>query len=113
MNFNKIPKELYPITTTPNPDEVFVNPDFLVQVFHLNPSTRITVNRTHKNQDGRWADGITWDELMDIKTAIGYGDSCAIEIYPPVKHLVNVSNMRHLWITEEPVFMWKKEQEKP
>lgn len=64
---------------------------------------RLTVNRTTLNQKGdSWEDGITWDELMEIKRQCGYSAHWAIEIYPPDTQIVNVANMRHLWLTEDP-----------
>jgi hypothetical protein len=52
---------------------------------------------------------MTFDELQAIKSAVGYGDSCAVEIYPEDSDLVNDANMRHLWVLQErPAFAWKK-----
>lgn len=61
----------------------------------------LTVNRTRR--DGRgWRDGITWDELQRVKNeTIGPKFWCA-EAYPPEDRVVNVANMRHLWVLEEP-----------
>lgn len=94
-----------------NISEVYCNDEFLVQVYdevELN-LTRISVNKVTRS-DKRWDDGITWDELQEIKRLLGYGDKCAVEIYPPDDDLVNVANMRHLWFTEPPYFMWKKDK---
>lgn len=73
---------------------------FLVQVFMEADATRLSVNRTDVDGEGRWRDGITWDELQNIKRAVGYGDSMAIEFYPPDVDVVNVANIRHLWIPD-------------
>lgn len=89
------------------------NRDFLVQVFAEGADiTRLSINRTSVTPSGtRWLDGITWDELMGIKAAIGYGDCCAVEIYPPDNDVVDVANMRHLWVLpEELEFMWKNDE---
>ncbi|EOG1815585.1 hypothetical protein ACK3RA_000943 [Enterobacter hormaechei] len=49
------------------------------------------------------------DALQEIKSAVGYGDRDAVEIYPRDSDVVNVANMRHLWITPEPIaFAWRK-----
>lgn len=61
---------------------------------------RLTVNRTEMGRDGRWRDGITWDELQDLKRQAGYGEAMAVEVYPPDSEVVNVANMRHLWIVD-------------
>ena len=60
------------------------------------------------NPDGRWKDDITWDELQEIKRQAGYGNQMAVEIYPDDLDIVNVANMRHLWILDEPLPIgWK------
>lgn len=96
----------------PNPDFVQAvrNKSFLVQIFKEEHATRLSINKTELNKDGSaWSDGITWDEIQRIKANLGYGDSCAIEIYPPEKDLVNVANIRHIFIVDKaPEFMWKK-----
>jgi hypothetical protein len=84
---------------------------FLVQLFHddVDAPQRLTVCRTVIDEKtGRWMDGITWDELQNIKSAVGFGDRFAIEIYPADCDVVNVSNMRHLWLVEPPAFAWRK-----
>jgi hypothetical protein len=58
---------------------------------------------------GRWLDGITWDELQHLKMLAGYGDRVAVEIYPPDSEVVNIANIRHLWLLNEvPTFMWQR-----
>ncbi|MFW2011588.1 DUF7694 domain-containing protein [Acinetobacter bereziniae] len=80
------------------PIKVYKNGEFLVQIFNLGGEpTRITVNKV-KRKGNNWVDGITWDQLMQIKRLLGYADRCAVEIYPPDQDIVNVANMRHLWI---------------
>jgi hypothetical protein len=76
---------------------------FMVQVFEeADGVLRLSVNRTELAPGGeRWVEGITWDELQMLKLEAGYGDSFAIEIYPPALDEVNVANMRHLWILPE------------
>jgi hypothetical protein len=66
------------------------------------------VSRCELQNDGNWKDGILWDELMEVKTAVGFGERWAVEVFPPDAHLVNVANMRHLWITHRPPFAWVK-----
>mgnify|MGYP003443020650 CR=1 FL=1 len=88
---------------------VLRNRDFLVQIFvQPDGTTRLTINRTDIDNHGNWKDGITWDELQTIKNAVGYEDHDALEVYPAKKDLVNVSNMRHLWILPTPPsFIWR------
>lgn len=107
MKFTQVPKSQWVNNNPPaNMIDVFVNSDFLVQVYNEDGQVRLSINRT-QNINGRWVDGITWDELQAIKNAVGFADKCAIEIYPPVKDVVNVANIRHLWIFE-PSFMWRR-----
>lgn len=84
--------------------------NFLVQIFHAPAPAvvRLSVCRTSIAGD-RWKDGITWDELQQIKHECGYGDWDAVEVYPADENVVNVANMRHLWIMAEPLeFAWRK-----
>ena len=89
--------------------EVWRSRDFLVQVFRETPSlVRLSVSRTEVTGD-RWADGITWDELQRLKSECGRDKMPAVEIYPPDDEIVNVGNLRHLWVLPEaPEFMWRK-----
>lgn len=44
------------------------------------------------------ADGITWDELHDIKSKCGFGEFDAVEFYPRDKDVLNTANIRHLYL---------------
>ncbi len=85
--------------------------DFLVQSFL--PECQevlllLGVNRTMILDDGRWADGITWDEMMQIKRSVGFGDVAAVEAFPPDRDVVNVANIRWLWLlVSRPAWMWR------
>ena len=88
--------------------------DFFVQIY-VEPipsltQIRITVCRTMINGKGDFVDGITWDELMEVKRGCGYGDFDAVEAYPKDGDIVNVANFRHLWIVSENYsnFFWRK-----
>lgn len=81
---------------------------FAVQLYAISHADipgllRLSVNRSAMKSDGRWEDGITWDELQQIKHDVGYGDYYAIEVYPRDGDLVNDANMRHLWILPLPL----------
>lgn len=89
------------------------NKFFLVQVYvHSENVTRLSINRTELMPNGFWKDGITWDEIQHIKNKLGYQDFDAIEIYPKANDLVDVSNIRHIWILKnhELSFIWRKDQ---
>lgn len=75
---------------------------FLVQLFKDGQHYRLSVNRCGIDAEGGWKGDITWDELMECKRQCGYGDHWAIEVYPPDEHVVNVANIRHLFLLEQP-----------
>ncbi|MDE2103845.1 MAG: hypothetical protein KGL39_41795 [Patescibacteria group bacterium] len=79
----------------------FRNRHFLAQVFLEKGAIRISVNRTDVKKDFNWKEDISWEQLQSIKDSIGYPEKTAIEIYPPKNRVVNIANMRHLWILED------------
>ena len=44
---------------------------------------------------------MTWDDLQQVKHDVGRGDKYAIEIFPRDVDVVNVWNLRHLWVFDE------------
>lgn len=102
-HLREVPREEWPTRNSPQL-RVLRSRDFIVQEFPANPPAlvRLSINRTALDGE-RWQDGITWEELQRLKRECGYGDSGAIEIYPADTDVVNVANMRHLWIMAEPV----------
>ncbi len=81
---------------------------FIVQVFVEKGFTRLSVNRADWDErQNRFREDITWDDLQRIKREAGYGDMCAVELFPPDDEVVNVANMRHLWLVPSPIFMWR------
>lgn len=92
------------------PVRVWRSRDYLVQQYDAPEPVlcRLSINRTGLNGN-RWADGIGWEDLQSIKREIGYGDHDAVEVYPNQADIVNVANMRHLWVMREPVpFAWRR-----
>lgn len=91
------------------PNRVFISRKWLVQIFIRSDAViRLSVNST-KRHNNRWVDGISWDELMEIKRQCGYGDRFAVEVYPEDNHVINVANLRHLWILPQRLdFAWEK-----
>ena len=71
--------------------------------------TRISIQRTELQSDGGWKDGISWDDLMKVKSEIGFSSLWAVECYPPDASVVNVANMRHLFIVPAPIFGWNQD----
>lgn len=73
--------------------------DFLVQFFDEGKGiVRLSINRTYVDMNGEWLANISWDELQSLKAQAGYGDKVAVEVFPSDDSIVNVSNMRHLWV---------------
>jgi hypothetical protein len=72
---------------------------------------RLTVNRVTLGHDGRWEQNIPWDDLQRCKRETGHGDWYGLELYPRDRDLVNVANMRHLWLLSEPLAIgWFSEE---
>lgn len=76
--------------------------DVTVAAFDEGPAIRLDVVRNDLS------DGITWDELMDIKDRSGYGGKDAIEMYPANDAVINTGNIRHLFIFETPFELVKR-----
>lgn len=89
---------------------VFRSRYFLAQFYtEASGVFRLSVNRTSIDDSGKWEDGITWDDLMAVKREIGFGEWDAVEAYPRDSDVVNVANVRHLWILpERPPYFWKR-----
>ena len=98
-----------PLSIQVQPLEVWRSSAFLVQVFDERQGwLRLSVCRTELAAKGGWRDGITWDELMECKRQIGRCDRWAVELYPADGLVVDVANMRHLWLLDEaPSWAWK------
>lgn len=93
--------------------EVWRSREFLAQVFAAHPGiVRVSINRTSIDTgNGRWADGISWEELQRVKREIGRGHLDAVEVFPADCDIVNVANMRHLFIFDESLpFVWRKDR---
>lgn len=109
LHLVEVPKEKWP---NPHPSEkstrinVWRSRWFLVQVIEENGRIRLSVNRTKLKSNGQWEDGITWDELQRLKRECGFGMLTAYEVYPPDMEIVNVANIRHLWICDVP-YLWR------
>lgn len=104
----EIPFSECPANTDPNRIKVFASRKYLVQIFKEDYGFRLSINRTTISSSG-WKENLTWDELQDIKNAVGFSDAWAVEYYPPKDKVVNVANIRHLWIyPETPKSGWNR-----
>ena len=92
-----------------SPARVWRSRDFLVQLYTHEGTPRLSVNRTSMGGNGRWLDGITWDQLQEVKRQAGFGDRWAVEVFPADESLVDVANCRHLWLLDgPPSFAWQR-----
>lgn len=113
MELQLIPRLLWPEIGKNNESllRVWRSREFLVQEYY-EPSpalVRLSVLRADIDPaSGRWVDGITWDDLQRIKNECGYSDHDALEAYPAAKDVVNVANLRHIWVMQSKVeFVWR------
>lgn len=115
VKLTEIPRDLWTMSQTKQ-THVWHSREFLVQMFDEAPfqgieMRRITVSRVTLRADGRWNDGVSWEALMQVKREIGFGDWYGLEIFPRDGDIVNVANMRHLWMLAEPLNLgWFRSQ---
>jgi hypothetical protein len=83
---------------------------FVVQLYEEpGEPLRLSINRSELGPAGRWKDGITWDEIQNLKGEAGFGSWWAVEVYPADGHVVNVANVRHIWLLDAPpAFAWRR-----
>jgi hypothetical protein len=106
-----VPVTEWPVNVPLGLVKVWRSREFLAQLYEEQGGyRRLSVSRTtvdHASQ--RWEQGITWDELQRLKREAGFGDVDAVEVYPRDCDVVNVANMRHLFLMNEPLpFAWRK-----
>lgn len=102
-----IPQDRWPVMNV-IPIQAWESKDFCVLqydegLFNGDEMYRLSICRTTLRDDGKWEENISWDELMRCKNEVGFGDWYGVEIYPRDKDIVNVANMRHLWIFGKPL----------
>jgi hypothetical protein len=76
---------------------VWESPDYLVAAFRDGDSIRLDIHR-HDLKDG-----ITWDQLREIKNSCGFSDMDAIEFFPREKDVINTGPARHLYVFSQPL----------
>lgn len=120
-----VPKETWPSMSEASgvqPLQVWQDADFLAILYPVPDFLlihRLTVVRAAGvglNGRGRvvYRDGITWDDLMQVKRDCGFADRWAVEVFPSEHEIVNVANMRHLWLLPEaPPFAWRARKPVP
>lgn len=104
-----VPHENWPHDNVPTGiKSVWRSRDFLAQLYTHEPVLRLSISRTIPSSHG-WRPEIAWDDLMRVKLECGFGDQWAVECYPPESEVVNVANMRHLWLLDAaPTFGWRR-----
>lgn len=113
LTLKSIPRDKWPhdpFNTNAVRQEVLRSRDFLVQVFEERGHIRLSINRTDFDVNAqRFREDISWDDIQRLKVEAGFGDWWAVECYPPPSQVVNVANMRHIWVLNEPPpFGWAK-----
>lgn len=92
---------------------VFRSRTHLVQVYQAAAPAlvRLSIQRCALNDAGGWVDGIGWETLQRLKSEAGYGAHDAVEVYPTDSDVVNVANIRHLFVMREQLpFTWRKKK---
>lgn len=105
----EIPRSEWPQGSSATHLQVWRSRDYLVQVYSAPEGCvcRLSINRTTLTGNG-WSEDISWTELQRLKGECGFGQHDAVEVYPSDKDVVNVANMRYLWIMADPLtFAWR------
>lgn len=98
-------------TMQTRPVEVWRSQAYLVMVYQDAGHERLSVIRTEQDIMGRWKEDIPWDDLQRLKAECGRGERWAVEVFPPDEDVVNVQNMRHLFVLHEaPAYGWRREE---
>jgi len=107
-----VPREEWPDGSTITRIELWRSREYLLQVFReQNPFVvvRLSINRTQITSNGSWKQDISWEDLQRLKGEAGYAEFDAVEVFPADKDVVNVANMRHLWVLRNKVpFAWRQ-----
>ena len=95
-----MPRSEWPNAVVPlNVSRVLRSSRFLVQVYDaVSGAVRLSCSRTMVDSTENYVTDLTWEELQRLKSEAGYDSQEAVEIYPPDRDVVNVANMRHLWV---------------
>jgi hypothetical protein len=102
--FEPIDRDRWPSNFDSKLFAAWISRRFMVQCYSEKDGVvRLSITRNEIGKTRTFVDGISWDELQDIKNQIGYADRMAIEIYPASDRVINVANMRHLWVLPVPL----------
>lgn len=106
VTLTEIPRSRWPthyLNDPKAPVKAYESRKYLAQLYDAGAhesrtAMRLSICRVTLGDDGRWEEGLGWEELMQVKRECGYGDWYAVEVYPQDSEVVNVANMRHLWL---------------
>ena len=88
------------------PDEVWQSRKYVLLVYRkVSTPTRLSIRRSDAGRLGEKP--IPWEDLQRLKGECGRGTFDAVEVYPDERDVVNVANMRHLWIQDGLEFAWR------
>lgn len=113
----EIPREKWPEAQRnhrSSPFRVWMSQEYMAQLYPAERKDepaigRLSIHSVHRTAAG-WVDNIPWETLQRIKADCGFADLDAIEIYPAERDVVNVANIRHLWLVPRSYlpFAWRK-----
>ena len=80
-------------------EHIYRSKKYTVIVWNVPAGKKLSISRNEwDSHTGRYKDQITWDEIMEIKRQVGFGEQNAVEFYPPDSEVINIANVRHIWI---------------
>lgn len=80
-------------------DKIYRSKKYTVIVWNVPAGKKLSIQRNEwDSHTNRYKDNITWDEIQEIKRKCGFGEQNAIEFYPPDSEVINIANVRHIWI---------------
>lgn len=116
MFIQEIPRDSWPVYRGANPPvRVWNVGGYLTQLYEeADGALRLSITSARQLPPShalRETNSIPWDDLQEIKGRIGFAEREAVEVYPADRDVVNVANMRHLWILPDGLpFTWRSER---
>lgn len=110
----RVPHCYWPGDTPDTIAEVWLSSVAMVQV-HVDRVGQEEVVRLSILSPFKFIDGdggvFSWETLQQLKRECGYGDHDAVEVYPRDCDVVNVANMRHLFLIDGLPFVWRRKEQ--
>ncbi len=105
-----VPREAWPQSGETTRIRLLRSREYLVQVYQ-EPApcfARLSISRTCLASNGGWQQDIPWEDLQRLKNEAGYSEFDAVEVYPRKGDVINVANMRHLFVMAGSLeFAWR------